>query len=249
MRKSIKILLGTGVLAAAVATGVAAQSAAVETAVKQSGVAKARLVQQSATPQPAATAAATRPTTRPALPAPQADVTRAQAIARAEALFTQMDANGDGRLTQEDRTALRERMSGERFSRLDTDSNGAISRTEWDRAGADMIQRRETRRGGAPEAQDGQRDGHPRLGMHRGGGRMMMQGADANNDGVVTREEFVAAAGQRFDRLDSDRNGTLTAAEKQADRGDRRGPGRRGHGHGMRDGGPPPAPVAPATSN
>lgn len=37
--------------------------------------------------------------------------------------------------------------------------------------------------------------------------------ADRNNDGVVTRAEFLVARNINFDRLDRDRNGTLQAAE------------------------------------
>ena len=46
----------------------------------------------------------------------------------------------------------------------------------------------------------------------RGGGGMMMR-ADTNNDGVVTREEMVAQATERFDRMDVNRDGKLTRDE------------------------------------
>ena len=45
----------------------------------------------------------------------------------------------------------------------------------------------------------------------RGGG--MMVHADSNGDGVVTREEALAQAAQRFERMDLNHDGKLTADE------------------------------------
>ena len=69
----------------------------------------------------------------------------------------------------------------------------------------------------------------------RGGGMMR---ADANGDGVVTRAEALAQAGERFDRMDANGDGQLTADEI-AQIGERmrgRRPGRTGDA-------PPPPPV------
>lgn len=57
--------------------------------------------------------------------------------------------------------------------------------------------------------------------------------ADANQDGVVTRQEALAAAEARFARADANKDGKLTAEERRAAR-----PHHRGHGgkHGMRGG-------------
>ena len=48
--------------------------------------------------------------------------------------------------------------------------------------------------------------------------RAPMTKADANGDGILTRQEAIAAAAARFDRADADKNGQLTAAERQAAR-------------------------------
>lgn len=48
----------------------------------------------------------------------------------------------------------------------------------------------------------------------RGGGGMFMR-ADANGDGVLTREEMIAQATERFDRMDLNRDGKLTSDELQ----------------------------------
>jgi hypothetical protein len=47
--------------------------------------------------------------------------------------------------------------------------------------------------------------------MPRGGGPMMR--ADVNGDGAVSREEALRQAGERFDRMDLNRDGTLTPDE------------------------------------
>ncbi|WP_239987351.1 ca2+ sensor protein [Sphingosinithalassobacter portus] len=74
--------------------------------------------------------------------------------------------------------------------------------------------------------------------------------ADANHDGIVTREEVIADAERRFARVDTNGDGVITAEERQAareamrermrerrsqraengDAPDRRRAGRRGHG-------------------
>jgi hypothetical protein len=61
-------------------------------------------------------------------------------------------------------------------------------------------------------------------GPMRGG---MLMRADANNDGVVTREEMIAAANAQFDRLDADRDGKVTRDEMRAAREAMRGGGDR----------------------
>lgn len=129
--------------------------------------------------------------------APIADMTRAQAQQRAEAMFQRMDANRDGTVDQNDRQARK----GQAFDRMDTDRNGSISRAEFD---AHVAQR-------AERAGDGKR--MARKGAQ--GGKRAMMGAAR---GPLTRQAFVDGALARFDRADADRNGTLTAVERKAAR-------------------------------
>jgi hypothetical protein len=85
--------------------------------------------------------------------------------------------------------------------------------------------------------------------MDNGLGRMGR--ADANNDGQISRAEWVQAATARFDKFDANKDGKLVAAELP--RGHGRGHGHRGrHGGPDRDqdGAPPqpaPQPAAPAS--
>ncbi len=122
-------------------------------------------------------------------------VTRAEMIAEADARFTAMDTNKDGKLTADERDAAREAM-----------------RAQW-RGGE----------GQAPRAGGGMRGGN-------GGG---------GGDGVTTREESLQRAGNRFDRLDTNHDGKLDAAEMAAGRPMR----------GPRGGGDMPPPPPPASAN
>ena len=128
---------------------------------------------------------------------PRADVTRQQLVERLDARFARLDTDRDGAVTAAERSARREARRAQRFQRLDRDGNGALSPTEF------------AARGDRAERGEGRRGGRRRFG---GGGGA---GADANGDGTISRAEFQARALARFDRGDLDRNGVLTAAERQ----------------------------------
>lgn len=128
--------------------------------------------------------------------APAADLTRADAQARAEAVFSRMDANSDGTFDQGDRQARHARA----FDRIDTDRDGSISRAEFDA----MHAKRAERRGDSS-----------RLARRGGDAPRAMMRAER---GPVTRQAFVDRALARFDRADADRNGTVTQAERKAAR-------------------------------
>lgn len=158
-----------------------------------------------------------------------ADVTRAQVIERTDSMFARLDADNDGRFTREEARARGEQRREQRmtrlFDRLDADRNGSITREE-------MAQARAHRRGrggpGGPGA-DGRRGGPGGPGMrHRGprhggpGGPGMRGQRMFGEQGFVTREQFRERALARFDRVDANHDGTVTAAERQAMRGQRR---------------------------
>ena len=148
------------------------------------------------------------------------DMTRAEAQTKASERFAKMDVNGDGQLDPADREA---RMR-ERFDETDTSGNGELSFAEVTAAREARKEMREERR-----AERGERSGMrgERRGMrgHRGGGgRMgerMMERADTDNSGSVSQAEFNAAALARFDRADANGDGTITADERRAMRGQR----------------------------
>ncbi len=160
--------------------------------------------------------------------------TRDAAIAMVREHFAKMDTNRDGYLTDDEMKAQRAeragkwrerraerapRASGQRdpaaaFDRLDANKDGMISRDEFAKAREMRVERRVEMRGDTPRAVGGKR----MMRMHRMGGMGhggMMKRADANNDGKVSLAEAQAAAVARFDRLDLNRDGTITPEERR----------------------------------
>jgi Ca2+-binding EF-hand superfamily protein len=153
--------------------------------------------------------------------------TRAQVVQRTQQMFGRLDRNRDGAITQDELAArggrgersLRNRAAqadpaaraDRRFARMDLNRDGAITRAEFDQA----LEQRQARSGG----ERGQ----------RGGARMrgaMLRVADSNGDKRVTLQELTAAALQRFDRLDLNRDGIVSPEERtqvRSQRLDRRG--------------------------
>jgi hypothetical protein len=154
-------------------------------------------------------------------------LTRAEAQASATQRFAGMDANKDGKLDAADRAVRRAAMQEKRFAALDANKDGNISKAEWDQHGADRAAKRAERgdkRAATGEAGQGRRDGmrghHGKRGGHRMGGGMGggWMKADSNGDKVIGQAEFVAASLARFDRLDANKDGQVTAEERQAAR-------------------------------
>ena len=131
---------------------------------------------------------------------PQADMTRAQAQVRAEAMFAKMDANKDGTVNEADRAAMKAQM----FDRIDADHNGSISRAEFDAMHAN--------RGGKGESK------MAHGGMHDGkrGHHGMMAGPMGKSDTPMTEQAFVARSLAMFDKADANHDGTVTVAERKA---------------------------------
>jgi Ca2+-binding EF-hand superfamily protein len=162
--------------------------------------------------------------------------TRAEVVERARGMFARIDADRDGFITQAEGQALRgqlqnrrggQRMAraadparrGQLFERLDANRDNVISRDEWARA--------EALRGERPA--NGQRAGlrEQRMAMRGRLGGAMLRAADANRDQRISLAEAEAAALQRFERLDLNRDGRVTREERQQARQQRQG-SRRG---------------------
>ncbi len=164
--------------------------------------------------------------------------TRAEAVQRVQAMFARADADRDGFITQVETQAIKGQARGQRagraqrgqraadparraqmFERLDANRDNMISRDEWARAeamrGQKMAQRQAIR---------GQRMAM-RGGAMRGGAMLRM--ADADNDSRVSLQEATNAALQRFDRVDANRDGSVTRDERQQRRQQQEAPAAR----------------------
>ena len=120
--------------------------------------------------------------------------------------IAQADANHDGAITRAEWDAAR----AERFTQEDADHNGALSAAErphWGGGGGG---------GGGADVRPPPAGGPPPGGPPGGGGAHHGMNADANNDGIVSRAEYDGQSAAIFQRLDSDANGVISAAELQA---------------------------------
>ena len=168
-------------------------------------------------------------------------LTRAEVEAHAKAMFVKLDINKDGKLDQADRAARHAEKRAQMFDRLDANKDGSISKAEWDQADAARQAKRaewKAKRGERAGAPGGGGERHAMRGHHGGkhgghGGPGGWMKADANGDKAISQAEFVAGALARFDRMDANKDGKVTAEERQAMR------------QAMRDKrGAPPAPPA-----
>jgi Ca2+-binding EF-hand superfamily protein len=150
-------------------------------------------------------------------------LTRAAVQAQVQARFARADANRDGFVTRDEVRARAEAGRAERqagrgerrarmFDRLDANHDGSISRTEFEARPAFRGNARGERRG-----MRGQRFAHRGGAMARFGGRVF-ETMDADHDGRVALAEANRAALERFDRVDANRDGTISPEERQAAR-------------------------------
>ncbi len=116
-------------------------------------------------------------------------ITRAEATAALNQHFAMADTDRNGTITDTERQAMRTRMMQERFAKMDTDGNGQLSQQE-------LMAARDAKRGAKGD------------GMRGRMGRMM--------SGDMTREQFLARPMAMFDRVDSNKDGQITPAEREA---------------------------------
>lgn len=146
------------------------------------------------------------------------NLTKAEVTKAVNDRFTAMDVNKDGKLTPEDRQLRRQQRQDAWFASADTDKNGQLSRAEF---GAARDARAEGRGGPDGEGRGFGREGRGGFGKFGHGHGFGRGGfgpgrADVNKDGVVTRDEMLAQAMTMFTAADTDKDGTVTAAERQA---------------------------------
>ncbi|MCG7519096.1 EF-hand domain-containing protein [Ruegeria sp. Ofav3-42] len=102
--------------------------------------------------------------------------------------FQELDANGDGQVTQEEMQAHR----NQRFTNADTDGDGQLSLEEMQAAGQKKVNDRVAK---MFERHDANKDGflsEDELPKPRRAGKMFDR-IDANNDGAISEQEFADA--------------------------------------------------------
>jgi Ca2+-binding EF-hand superfamily protein len=138
---------------------------------------------------------------KPAADAPQS-ITRDQISAQLDSDYADLDTDKDGKVgdaeikarlkkgAEADLETLRKERDAA-FAKFDADGNGTISRAEFD-ARAQLPTIKEA-------------DAKPFLDRF-----------DGNKDGAITKDEFRAPTLANFAKMDSNKDGTLTAAEQSA---------------------------------
>lgn len=143
----------------------------------------------------AAPAAAQAGAARPAAANPAQPIPRAAVIKSRDDGFKKIDTNGDGSLSAaelaaSDAAVIRARLQGE-FTQMDTNKDGQLSQAEF-------LARAPQASALMPNAQKA------------------VANFDKNKDGKITADEFRAPQLAAFDKLDTNHDGSLSVAERQA---------------------------------
>lgn len=181
----------------------------------------------------------------PMAPRMETTQTRDQAVAKVREHFARMDANRDGFVAGDEMRSMRGHRGGmgggmgERrgrggnrlamanpgaaFDRLDANRDGMLSREEFGRA-REIREERRVVRNQAPGAPGVAGEHRGMRKMHRMGGKGggMMRMADLDRDGRVSLQEATTSALQRFDRIDTNRDGRITPEERKQQREQRK---------------------------
>jgi len=168
-------------------------------------------------------------------------VTKDEYLAAAQNRFARMDSNGDGKLTPDELASSRENHGGKRgksggahaafdqkhFDKLDANHDGVVSKDEFLASASAKFAQFDTAGDGKVTAAEIESAPKTQERAVRIADRFVKK-MDANADGVVTQDEFVAAAKARFARLDKNSDGYLDADETKNGRhwaGMNHGPG------------------------
>lgn len=110
---------------------------------------------------------------------------------------------------------MRGHMEGEYFKNMDSDSDGMISKAEFDAAHAKHFQEMDTNSDGKLSI-DEMKAGH---GKNREGRKdKRFDKTDANHDGALSREEMekMPRMSKNFDKMDGNKDGKVTREEMEA---------------------------------
>jgi Ca2+-binding EF-hand superfamily protein len=105
-----------------------------------------------------------------------------------------MDANGDGQVSRDEHTLAAKKM----FDTMDADKDGKVTATEMEAAHAQIAGKDAKKMKGHMTAAD------------------KIKKVDANGDGMLSVAEHGTGADTMFDKMDTDKNGSLSKAELEA---------------------------------
>jgi Ca2+-binding EF-hand superfamily protein len=149
-------------------------------------------------------------------------VTRDEMLSRATEHFDKADANKDGKVTPDERKAAFQKFGEERFTAQDKNKDGALSQDELPPHFAKHADKLDSNKDGKlsrAELQAFADKKKEHFGDHRRGG-----------DETRTRAELVSHVQQRFEKLDTNKDGALSQDELA--KGHHFGRGHHGHGRG-----------------
>jgi len=148
-------------------------------------------------------------------------VTADEFAAAAQKRFARLDRNGDGRLTPDEfgghgrhRAASANGGAGRsaRFERIDTNHDGVVTIDEYAAAARRIYADLDAQHNGKVTAAEIAGSARAQERAVRVAGRIVRR-LDGNGDGMVSQDEFLAAAKTRFARLDKNGDGFIDATE------------------------------------
>lgn len=147
------------------------------------------------------------------------EVSLAEFTSQREQHFLTMDANGDDIITKEERKlgrqALHAKKADEHFAKTDTNNDNFISRSEFDAARADRAPGEHKMRKHKMKKHKMKKHHAKMSGDKKGHAKRMRQDTDANGDGTIDRAEYDASTQAMFNRIDSNKDGVLTKADRR----------------------------------
>lgn len=149
-------------------------------------------------------------------------LTQAEMLAQHEARFAEADQNHDGKLSQEERKAARAQRMEQRFAERDANRDGRLSGDELPRRGH-KLSRADSDGDGALSLQE--------LSAHK---RSQHAHAPKQADVAMTKEGVAQHTAARFAKLDTNQDGSLSREEFAAAKGH----GRREKAKGAADSSP-----------
>jgi len=159
-------------------------------------------------------------------------ITRDEVVAAAQKRFARLDRKGDGKLTPDElterhgrraqtatdaRSQARAQFAQQRFDKLDTNHDGVVTQDEFVAAATARFQQVDTQGTGRVTANEIAASPQAQARATRMAARVV-QRLDTNGDGVVSQDEFLAAAKKRFSHLDRNGDGFIDADELPAHR-------------------------------